>query len=57
LNQLVPSVRSKSSIATPEVRTGSASKSRIAVMKSDHTTSGIRKSFIPGARMLMIVVM
>src|SRR2546430_14931633 len=30
LNQLVPSVRSKSSMATPDVRTGRASRSRIA---------------------------
>src|SRR5439155_1028430 len=29
----------------------------IAVMNSDQTTSGMRNSFIPGARMLMIVVM
>jgi len=44
-------------MAAAEVSTGSASRRRIAVMKSDQTTSGIRKSVIPGARMLMTVVM
>ena len=53
----MPSVRSKSSIATPEVSTGSASSRRMAVMNSDQTTSGMRNSFMPGARMLMMVVM
>ena len=38
-----------------EVSTGSASRSRIAVMKSDQITSGIRNRRMPGARMLMIV--
>ena len=33
------------------------SSSRIAVMKSDQMTRGMRKNVIPGARMLMTVVM
>src|SRR5919201_566267 len=53
----MPSVRSKSSMATAEVSTGSASSSRIAVMNNDQMTSGMRNSVMPGARMLMIVVM
>ena len=43
-------------IRAPE-STGSASSSRIAVMKSAQTVSGSRKKVMPGARMLMIVVM
>ena len=57
LNQLVPSVRSKSSMAAADVSTGSASRSRMAVMNSDQTTSGSRNSVIPGHRMLTTVVM
>ena len=54
---VVPSVRSKSSMISAAESTGSASSSRIAVMKSAQTVSGSRKNVIPGARMLMIVVM
>ena len=54
---VVPSTRSKSSMIIAPESTGSASSSRIAVMKSAHVVSGIRKNVIPGARMLMIVVM
>ena len=39
------------------VSTGSASSSRIAVMNSDQIVSGRRKNVMPGARMLMMVVM
>ncbi len=37
--------------------TGSASRSRNAVTRIDHTNSGILCSVMPGARMLKIVVM
>ena len=37
--------------------TGSASSSSRAVMKSAQTVSGSRNKVMPGARMLMIVVM
>ena len=53
----MPSTRSKSSMIIAPESTGSASSSRIAVMKSAHTVSGSRKNVMPGARMLMIVVM
>lgn len=36
--------------------TGSLSKRRNAVMKTDHTNSGSRSKVIPGVRILMIVV-
>ena len=39
------------------VSTGSASRSKIAVMNSDQITNGRRKKVIPLVRMLMIVVM
>jgi hypothetical protein len=39
------------------VRIGIASSIRIAVMKSAHVGSGMRNQVMPGARMLMIVVM
>ena len=38
-------------------RTGSASSSRNAVTRIDHTNSGILCIVMPGARMLRIVVM
>ena len=53
----MPRMRSKSSMISAAERTGSASSSRIAVMKSAHTVSGSRKKVMPGARRLMIVVM
>ena len=56
-NQWVPIVRSKSSMAHADVSTGSASRSRIAVMNRDQTTSGSRNSVMPGARMFTTVVM
>ena len=56
-NQCVPSVRSKRSIAHADVRMGRARRRRMAVMKSDQITSGSRKSVMPGARMLTMVVM
>ncbi len=43
-------------IAAPD-STGRARSPRIAVMNSDHTESGRRNHVIPGARLLMIVVM
>ena len=48
---------SNSSMASAEVRTGSASRRRIATMNSDQITSGMRNRVIPGARILMTVVM
>src|SRR2546421_188478 len=39
------------------VSTGRESSRRMAVMKSDQMTSGRRNQVIPGARMLMMVVM
>jgi hypothetical protein len=53
----VPIVLSISSIATAAERTGRASRRRIAVTKRAQTGSGIRNMCIPGARMLMMVVM
>src|SRR5438876_10534167 len=50
-------MRSKSSMPSAEVSTGSERRSRIAVMKSDQMTSGRRNQVMPGARMLMMVVM
>ena len=39
------------------VSTGSAKACRMAVMNMAQIVSGMRKSVMPGARMLMIVVM
>ena len=39
------------------VSTGVAKHARIDVMNSDHTVRGMRNIVMPGARMLMIVVM
>ena len=50
-------MRSKSSIPSAAVSTGSASSSRMAVMKSDQMVSGMRNHVMPGARMLTTVVM
>src|SRR2546428_468473 len=44
-------------VPSAEVSTGSARSSSTAVMNSDQITSGSRNQVIPGARMLMIVVM
>ena len=57
LKKLVPQFRSMNSSAPAALSTGTASSSRIAVMKSDHTVMGIRNIVMPGARMLMTVVM
>ena len=50
----VPAMRSKSSMPSAAVSTGSASSSRMAVMNSAQIVSGMRNSVMPGARMLMI---
>jgi len=50
-------LRSVRSIVIAPARTGSDSSSRIAVINTDHTNSGIRCILRPGDRMLTIVVM
>ncbi len=57
LKKCVPAMRSKSSMPSAAVRTGSASNSSTAVTKRDQMTSGSRNHVMPGARMLMMVVM
>jgi len=49
--------RSVKSIVIAPARTGSLSKRRKAVMKTDHTNSGSRSKVTPGVRIFMIVVM
>ncbi len=51
----VPKNRSNMSRISATVITGKASSSRTWVMKLIHTNIGIRISFMPGARRLMIV--
>ena len=53
----MPPMRSKSSMPSAAVSTGSASSRRMAVMNSAQIVSGMRNQVMPGARMLMIVVM
>ncbi len=53
----VPKLRSVSSMVSAPASTGIASSSRIAVMNSPHTNSGMRCMVMPGARILMMVVM
>ena len=55
--KLVPKFRSQNSIAAAAESTGTASRSRNAVINNAHIGSGSRNIFMPGARMLMIVVM
>jgi len=44
------------SIVIAPASTGRESSSKIAVKKTDQTNNGVRSQFIPGLRMLMIVV-
>ncbi len=54
---VVPKLRSVSSIVIAPASTGSASSSRKTVTRIDHTNSGILCNVMPGARMLKMVVM
>jgi hypothetical protein len=49
--------RSVRSIVIAPARTGRESKSKMAVMRTDHTNSGIRSIVIPLDRILIVVVM
>ena len=49
--------RSVRSIVIAPARTGRDNRSKMAVIKTDHTNSGMRSNVIPGDRMLIIVVM
>jgi hypothetical protein len=55
--KVVPKLRSVSSMVSVPASTGIASRIRNAVIRIDHTNSGIRKRVMPGARMLKMVVM
>src|SRR5262245_30830697 len=55
--ELVFSVLSSSCRISVTVSTGKAIACRMAVMNMAHTLIGMRNSVMPGARMLMIVVM
>src|SRR4030088_1974283 len=57
LKNVVPKLRSVSSIVIAPASTGSDSSSRNTVTSCDHTNSGILCSVMPGARMLKMVVM
>lgn len=48
--------RSVNSIVIAPAKTGRDRRSRIAVMKTDHTNRGIRSNLMPVLRILMIVV-
>src|SRR5271168_3892002 len=54
---VVPKLRSVSSMVMAPASTGSDSSSRNTVTRIDHTNSGILCSVMPGARMLKMVVM
>src|SRR6202008_764166 len=54
---VVPKLRSVSSMVMAPASTGSDSRSRNTVTKIDHTNSGILCKVMPGARMLKMVVM
>lgn len=49
-------LRSVNSIVIAPAKTGRDSRRRITVMKTDQTNKGSRSNRIPGARMLMTVV-
>jgi len=49
--------RSVRSIVIAPARTGRERRRRIVVRRIDHTKRGVRSMFIPGARILIIVVM
>lgn len=50
-------LRSVSNIVIAPANTGRDSSSKIAVMNTDHTKSGIRSKVMPMGRIFMIVVM
>ncbi len=54
---VVPKLRSVSSMVIAPARTGSESSSRKAVISTDQANSGMRCRVMPGARMLKMVVM
>lgn len=54
---MVLKFRSVSSIVIAPARTGKDSKRRIVVINTDHTNKLSRSQIIPGARMLITVVM
>ncbi len=54
---VVPKLRSVSSMVMAPASTGSDNSSRNTVTSCDHTNSGILCSVMPGARMLKMVVM
>ncbi len=56
MKKQVPNSRSASCMNPAAVSTGSAKACRMAVMNMAQIVSGMRKSVIPGARMLMMVV-
>ena len=57
VKNVVPKLRSVSSMVIAPASTGSDSRSRNAVTSTDQTNSGILCMVMPGARMLKIVVM
>ena len=57
MKKWVPNMRSKTIMASAEVSTGRASSNRMATINSDQMVSGMRNRVMPGARMLMMVVM
>ena len=56
IKNVVPKLRSVSSIVIAPAKTGRDNSSRKAVISIAQTNSGIRCSVIPGARMLNMVV-
>src|ERR1700739_1621856 len=54
---VVPKLRSVSSMVMAPASTGSDNSSRNTVTRIDHTNSGILCRYMPGARMLKMVVM
>jgi len=57
LKKWVPMVWSNSSMIAPPARMGIASSTRIAVMNRAQMLKGKRNQVMPGARILMTVVM
>ena len=55
LKNVVPAMRSINCMNSVPVSTGVENSARIAVMNSDQTLRGMRKSVMPGARILIIV--
>lgn len=48
-------LRSVSSIVKPPAKTGNERSNKKAVIKTDHTKSGVRFAVMPGARIFKIV--